>query len=167
MDWKHRLNNLFDENSRDLLVRYLIQNPQEVKKLLALTKVDEKSAWRAAWILDHLNQTAPSVIKPHLNAICYRLKNTRYNGVRRSLLKILITNPSETNEDGELLDLCFQWVCSPTIPIAIRAHSMQFIYNLLPAYPELKNEFRLSLETAVNEESKGVRGKARKILSQL
>jgi hypothetical protein len=167
MDWKYRLNNLFNENSKEYLVQYLIQNPKEIENLLMVMDEEERPAWRAAWVLDHLNQNAPDLLKPYLATICSRLKNTTFNGVRRSLLKILISTPTEINEDGELLDLCFQWVVSPAIPIAIRAHSMQFISDLLPAYPELKNEFQVSLQSVINDESKGVRGKARKILSSL
>jgi len=167
MEWEHRLNNMFDDHSKDLLVQNLIKNPDEIQNLLKTMTKEEKPAWRAAWVLDHLNQNKPTLLKSHLKEINSILKVTRYNGVRRSLLKILITNPSANNDDGDLLDLCFQWVSSPSIPIAIRAHSMQFIFNLLPTYPELKNEFQLSLETAILDESKGVSGKARKILSSL
>ncbi|PWE00667.1 hypothetical protein [Marinilabilia rubra] len=167
MKWKYRLNNMFDENSKDFLIQYLIQKPEEIESLIKIMKVEEKTAWRAAWVLDHLNQNKPLLLKPHLKEINTILKATEYNGVRRSLLKILITNPCAKNDDGDLLDLCFQWIASPSVPIAIRAHSMQFIVNLLPAYPELKNEFQLSLETAIHDESKGVSGKARRILSSL
>lgn len=167
MDWKFRLDNLFDENSKDLLVQHLLQNPEEIRNLLTIMNEEERAAWRAAWVLDHLNQSEPLLLIPHLETISSILKTTKYNGVRRSLIKILISNPSATNDDGELLDLCFQWVSSPSIPVAIRAHAMQFIFNLLPTYPELKNEFQLTLETAINDERKGVRGKARKILSSL
>ncbi|WP_234409080.1 hypothetical protein [Marinilabilia salmonicolor] len=83
------------------------------------------------------------------------------------MLKVIITAPTVIKEDGELLDLCFRWIVSPVIPIAVRAHSIQYVYDLLPEYPELENEFRHSLRSALDAGSKGVKAKAGKILSSL
>jgi hypothetical protein len=168
MNWKRQLNNIFEEQSKEFLVNSLIEKPDEIKKVLSIIDApDEKIAWRAAWLIDNVNQANPKLITRHLSKILDKTKKTKYNGVRRSLLKIIVTNPSRLNEDGELLELCFQWICSPSVPIAIRGHAMQFIYDLLPKYPELKNEFQTSLEAVVHDEGKGVRAKARKILSQI
>jgi len=168
MEWKQQLENLFNDNSRDFLVHSLVQKPGEIPNILKIIEEDEeKPAWRAAWVIDHLNQQKPQMVTPHLQSINRILKRTKYNGARRSLLKILVINPTNVNHDGELVDLCFQWVCSPAIPIAVRAYAMQFVYDMLPVYPELKNELKTSLETAIHDSSKGVRGKAKKILTML
>jgi hypothetical protein len=168
VNWKQQLHSLFDDQSKDLIVNYLISHPEEIHNIINLINdSDERPAWRAAWIIDHLNQNRPELVMPHLFQLANILKKTTYNGARRSLLKILITNPSPINEDGELVDLCFQWVISPSEPIAIRAYAMQFIFDLLSVYPDLKFELRSTLETVLDDESKGVRGKARKVLTWL
>lgn len=168
MEWKKQLENLFDDDSRDFLVHYLSRNPEELENIIRVIEEDEeKPAWRAAWVIDHLNQKNPRVVAPHLDSLSRILKQTKYNGARRSLLKILVINPTSVNHDGELVGLCFNWICSPAIPIAVRAYAMQFIHDMLPVYPELKNELKTSLETVIHDSSKGVRGKAKKILARL
>jgi len=166
MDWENELNSLLEERKIEWIVGYLLKNPEETPLIIRLIKSDnEKIAWRSAWVLDHLNVKNPDISAPFLPEMLQILKKTSFNGVRRSLLRILVTNPTKINEDGEMLDLCFKWISSPVIPIAVRAHSMQYVFDLLPKYPELKNEFSHSLELALNDESKGVRTKARKLLS--
>ena len=168
MDWENELSTLLEEQNITLIVKYLMASPQEIPAIIELTKKsNEKIAWRAAWVLDHLNMHRPEVTHPYLPELLQILKETDFNGVRRSLLKIIINSSSKINEDGELLDLCFQWTISPAIPIAVRAHGMQYIYNLLPKYPELENEFIISLEATREDASKGIQSKARKILSAL
>lgn len=166
MDWENELNHLLEERNIDWVVPYLLRNTGEISLIIRLMKNgNEKTAWRAAWVLDHINKQDPEITSPFLPEILQTLKKTSFNGVRRSLLRILVTNPTELNEDGEILDLCFKWIYSPAFPIAVRAHSMQFVFDLLPKYPELKNEFSHSLKFALDDESKGVRSKARKLLA--
>ena len=168
MGWKYQLNRLFEEFSKEELLNALAANPEEVSLLIQIIESPpEKTAWRAAWIIDHFNQQYPELISPYLPELLRILKETAYNGARRSLLKIMISHPTMHSEDGELLDRCFHWTCSPSVPIAVRAHAMQYIHKLLPVYPELKNEFQICLESAVHDESKGVKGKAGKLLEKL
>ena len=165
MNWKTELNTLIEERNIEWVVQTLIDKPQEISQLVELTKSDkEKIAWRAAWVIDHLNMQKPELISPFHPHLLQILKNAPFNGVRRSLLKIAVSAPPTIKEDGELLDLCFKWIYSPAFPIAVRVYSMQFVFDLLPRYPELKNEFCHSLEFALNDESKGVGSKASKLL---
>ncbi len=168
MDWENELNDLLQERNIDDVVCYVLKNSGEIPLIVDLMKSEnEKIAWRAAWVLDHINMQNPDLLFSFLHEILQILKQTTFNGIRRSLLRILITNPTELNEDGELLDLCLKWIHSPAFPIAVRAHSMQFVFDLLPKYPELQNEFTHLLEFALNDQSKGVRSRARKLLSAI
>ncbi|WP_291854949.1 hypothetical protein [Marinilabilia sp.] len=165
MNWEIELNTLLEERNIKWVVQSLIESPKDISQLLELTKSEnEKIAWRAAWVIDHLNMRNPELISPFLHDLLQILKNTHFNGVRRSLLKIAVTAPSSIKEDGEILDLCFKWIYSPAFPIAVRVYSMQFVFDLLPRYPELKNEFCHSLEFALVDQSKGIGSKARKLL---
>ena len=168
MDWDDFLQQLFAGRQKEEALALLQKQPGEISTLLRYVTVpDEKLAWRAAWIIDHLNQQAPQLIKPHLSRLCTILKTTSFNGVRRSLMKVLVTNPSPVNEDGLLVDLCFNWMVNPKIPTAVRAHAMKLVYNLLPIYPDLRGEFKTSLEVALEEEAKGVQSCARNLLAKL
>lgn len=168
MNWEEELNILLEERSISQIVEYLLESPEQIPSLVKISKHEnEKIAWRAAWVLDHLNMQAPSLAEPFYPKFLQILKKTHFSGVRRSLLKIIITAPTVIKEDGELLDLCFKWIVSPDIPIAVRVNSMQYVHDLLPEYPELKNEFRHSLLLALDDQSKGVKARAGKILTNL
>lgn len=168
MDWQCQLNKLFKTVSKEEVVRFISSHPEEIPNIIKTIKhKSERSAWRAAWIIDLLYRDDPSLIKPYIKELLNILIETPYNGVRRSLLKIIHSEPAPTTEDGRLLDKCFQWIVSPIIPTAVRVHAMQYVSQLLPSYPELKNEFILCLETALNDENKGIKTKARNLLKQI
>ncbi|PRZ00094.1 hypothetical protein [Marinilabilia salmonicolor] len=168
MNWEKELNILLEERKISQVVDYLFSSPEEIPQLIGLTKHrKKKTAWRAAWVIDHLNMQKPGVVAPFYPEIIQILKSTSFDGVRRSLLKVMLGAPVEKRDDGELLDLCFRWIVSPDIPIAVRVYSMQYVHDLLPEYPELKNEFRHSLLLALDDQSKGVKARAGRILSSL
>lgn len=168
MDWQYQLDKLFETVSKEEVVLFISSHPEEIPNMIKIIKQSsEKSAWRAAWIIDLIYRDKPSLIKPYIKELLNILLETPYNGVRRSLLKIIHSEPPSTTEDGRLLDKCFQWIVSPTIPTAVRVHAMHYISQLLPSYPELKNEFILCLETALNDENKGIKTKARNLLKQI
>ncbi len=168
MVWDEYLRDLFADRIKEEALQLLQDRPSEIGALMGyISGQEEKLAWRAAWIIDHLNQKAPLLVRPYLPQLSAILKATPFNGVRRSLIKILVTNPTEVNEDGLLVDLCFRWMINPTIPTAVRAHAMKLVFNLLPHYPDLKGELKTSLEQACEEEAKGVQSCARKLLTKL
>jgi len=168
MDWENQLNHLFKELNKKEIVSFLSAHPIEISTLINVTSQSpERIAWRAAWIIDLLDRDKPELISPHIADLHIILKATPYNGVRRSLLKIINHHSPSSLEDGELLDKCFQWMITPTVPTAVRAHAMQYISQLLPSYPDLKREFELCLETALNDGNKGIKAKARNLLKQI
>ncbi len=168
MEWEDYLRDLFAGSIKEEALAFLQKQPEEIGTLVGyISSPDEKLAWRAAWIIDHLNLQVPKLVGPYLPTLCSILKATSFNGVRRSLIKILVTNPTKVNEDGLLVDLCFKWMINPGIPTAVRAHSMKLVFGLLPVYPDLKGELKTSLELAVEEEAKGVQGCARNLLARL
>ncbi|WP_444820521.1 hypothetical protein [Thermophagus sp. OGC60D27] len=168
MDWEYQLDHLFEEVNKQEIILFLSKHPEEIPKLIkTINHSPEKRAWRTAWIIDLLYRDEPALVTPYLADLRTILKATPFNGVRRSLLKIINSQKAISIEDGELLDKCFQWIISPAVPTAVRAHAMQYAINLLPSYPELKNELQLCLQTALHDEKKGIKAKARNLLKQI
>ena len=68
---------------------------------------------------------------------------------------------------GQLVDLCFERMLSGTVPVAIKVHCMEILFNIVKAEPDLKGELRLAIESRMNQETAGFRSRGRKILKQL
>lgn len=123
--------------------------------------------WRAAWVIDHVQQNTPEVIAPILPRLIAALPHITSNGVRRHILKMASTLPVDQLEDGELADICFKWLQNPATPIANRAHCMEILYRLTCRYHDLANELALILEEIIINGSKGEKNKAQKTLQKI
>ena len=68
---------------------------------------------------------------------------------------------------GITADICFSFLNSCQEPVAIRAHSMTILYNIVKKYPELKEELKVSIEDQIPYGSAGIKNRGNKILKAL
>jgi hypothetical protein len=66
-----------------------------------------------------------------------------------------------------LIDLCFGYLSSEIIPVAVKAHAMQIIYNHVLLYPELKDELVTILEDQIDNNTVGFLSRARRLIKQM
>lgn len=123
--------------------------------------------WRAAWVVDHIQQQFPHLINPFVTTYIKSLPTVKSDGVKRHILKIACQMSVDEIEEGELIDLCFKWMQSALTPIANKAHCIEIVYKVTCRYPDLANEFGLILEEIAINGSKGEKSKAKKILDKI
>lgn len=69
-----------------------------------------------------------------------------------------------TENEGEAIDLLFQFIMSPKTNVTVKSRSTLVLFNLSKKYPELKNELRYSLKDQLNKYSKDFDKRITKIL---
>ncbi len=146
-------------------------SPEMMNTLISFTfSANGRLSSRASWILGKLADRKPEALLPFMNRFIDGLSGIRNDSTMRSVLRILsLTDPVRigTDRHGLLADYCFNALNSGFTTIAIKAYSMDILYNLVQIYPELTNELTLSLSMTRESESSGIKAKGKMILKKL
>jgi hypothetical protein len=122
---------------------------------------------RASWVVTAVTEKYPELLKPYLKKIIAHMDKFEHPGTRRNLLRYLASINLPLSLQGKLFDMCSGFILSRTEPIAIKAHSMQIMFNIAQKEPDLKNEVRLILEELEHHESAGIKSRSAKLLRSL
>jgi 8-oxo-dGTP diphosphatase len=172
-DVSEMLERMMSSREADWLATSTAENPAIFRKLTEYSfSSDKKLAFHASWILSKACEKDPALISQSvLNKIIVNLKSIDNESVSRSFLKIItLANVKEidSKDQGMLADYCFSAMNSGFSSIAVKAYSMEIIYNLTTVYPELAAELEASIMNLMEEESSaGITSRGRMILKKL
>ena len=124
-------------------------------------RVNQRAAWPVSYsVIDH-----PQFIKKHFSKLIKNLhKPGIHDSVKRNSVRLLQHIDIPKKIHGEVMDLCFHYVSSPSEPVAIKAFSLTILQNLSQEYPEIKNELKLIIEDRWPHETAAFRSRAKKFL---
>lgn len=152
-------NQLLAELSRqniNYITHFAEENPEAIEHLVALTfSSEEKLSMRASWTLEKLSERHPGILDEELPSLIKFLENVPFSSTRRTLSKVLMFHEIPEAYEGMLLDFCISMLESPKEPVAVKANCMTIIFNLLPKYPDLKNELFAIIEDQIPNNSAG------------
>ena len=164
---------LTSEHSRantDAIKTYIGSQSDRFNELMELYLGDDPIlAQRAAWVFSGVGEAYPHLLIPYLDQLIGYLDQAVHPALKRNFLKIMAEGGIALSEDQEglLVNSCFELMANPKIPVAIRVHAMQCIANLLEAYPELAIELKPLIEDGMEDGSAGFRSRGNKILKQI
>ena len=122
---------------------------------------------RAAWVVEKCATVYPHLVTNYLEDIVDHLKETKFNGSKRCLLKVLTIYDLPESRKGEIVDMCFTWLASPKEKVALKVYSMHILSNICVTEPELIPEFLAVLETHYEHNSVAFQSRAKKIFKAL
>lgn len=143
-----------DENFKELMGCFLGEN-------VILTQ-------RAAWSITLAASKNKAVIRPYIGSLVAQLTRTEvHDAVIRNSMRILeeLIIPEEFH--GEVLNTCFEFIQKRNTPIAIKAFSLNVLFNLSNSYPEIKNELKIIILRNMDYESAAFKSRAKKILANI
>ncbi|MCF8367869.1 MAG: hypothetical protein K9G76_02415 [Bacteroidales bacterium] len=125
-------------------------------------------AQRSGRVIQCIAVKNPELIKPYIAELTNKLLVAKSEGLRRSILKILIDYYIELNEDelGRLADTCFEWVLANNKPV-IKIYSLEILYRISNLYTDLKPELKTIIENIIPHESSGIKSRGKKMLQTL
>lgn len=157
--------------SIDMLVKMAIEDQKIINLLLKYSLEGNSTlSFRASYSLIKIEEGTPGFLKPYYAKLISAMPGLKHEGVTRSFLKILtLTNIAELDSEyhGILTDCCFNWLNDSKSSIAIKAYSMELLYNLTLIYPELAFELSASIARNIEEGSAGIKARGRQILNKL
>ena len=152
-----------------ILIQYLIDYPKQIDDLIDIGLNDpiEKS-WRAIWLADKIHEKRPELIRPYVPKLISALKKTKSEGKKRHMLKLISLNPIPGKDLSFLFKYCLNEFTSAEMPVAIRVHSMQILYEISEIEPELKPELIQLIEHEMTFHSTaGIKSRGKKLLKKL
>ena len=168
MDFRSLLTDIPSRIERDLLISEVVKSDVHFKTLLQLA-LHEKDplAWRASWVLDGADEKRPGMAREYIPEIVRRLPSLESKGTLRSLLRLLTRNQIPEDEQGLLIDLCFNYLVSELYPVAVKAYSMEIIYHHVLLYPELKHELITVIEDQAENNSAGFKARGTILINKM
>jgi len=151
------------------IVKWVGSSQRRFDELFELFQNDEyRVVQRAAWPVSYCVSAHPKFIAKHWSSVIKNLgKPNLHDAVKRNTMRFLedIDIPEEYH--GDILNICFTYLESPSEPLAVKAFSMTVLGNLAKFYPEIIPELKLIIEDQIPHQTVGFRTRARKVFKQI
>jgi hypothetical protein len=161
------------EHSKALTMRIVQYVGDDADRLAELMVCFFSDNWRlcqrGSWPVVFIAEKNPQLLAPYLERMILNLNNPVHNAVVRNTLRIMRELPTIPDDLlGLTADVCFRYVMSPSIAIAIRAFSMHVLAKICQKEPDLTAEVRILCEDWLQSEtSAGIRSVAKEVLKKL
>lgn len=151
------------------IVRYVGKDKKKFAELMKCFLDGEyRVAQRSGWPLSICIEKHPELIQPYFKKILdYLHKPGTHEAVTRNIVRILQYAEIPKRFHGRVMSACFEFVCTPGTPIAVKAFSLTVLEHLAEVYPEIKPELKVIIEERWDHETAAFRSRARKIMKKL
>ena len=114
------------------------------------------------WKTNELNE-----LRNHFSKIIENVKRTDiHKGVRRNTLSIFVYGSIPDSFEGEIMDLCFNFLLDPAETVAIKHASLRILEKLSDKYPEICPELAIVLEDQLPYVETSFKSKAKRVLKR-
>jgi 8-oxo-dGTP diphosphatase len=165
------INKMIGMKEAEWMATSAVENQAIFMKLIEYSySPDKRLGFRASWILSKACDKYPGLIHPYLGQIVDNLEKLTNESAIRSFLRILSFSDLDvmkSNHHGILADYCFRSLNSGFSAIAVKAYSMEILYNLTMIYPDLGGELATTIISLMENGPAGIRARGRMILNKL
>jgi hypothetical protein len=152
-----------------LLVRYIADYPEHLDVIVTKALDDSQPEnWRAAWMVDKINDKHPEMVLPYLPMMTNFLLTTNNSGKKRHLLKLISLHDIPEEKIAVLLNYCIDVFSNAVEPVAVRVHAMQILFNIAQKEPDFTGELIDLIEHEIEYYgSAGIASRGGKLLKKL
>lgn len=168
MDYETLLMKELSRRNMDYVAHCISGDQEKFDGLMQLVlHAKEPVVQRAAWAMDACLAKYPDFLLPYLETLIDFLPSVANDGVKRQIVKALSMYEIPVSHEGQITDLCFLWLQSSLIPVAVKVHCMQILAGMTSRYPELSVELQSVIREQIPRNSVGFSSRGKKILQQL
>ncbi len=148
------------------IVNWVWASQQSFDELFCLFLHDEyRVVQRAAWPVSYAVIAHPEFIKKHWSSLIKNLsKPNLHNAVKRNSIRLLQDIPIPKKYQGQIMDICFKYLESPTEAVAVKAFSLTVLSNLAKQYPEILPEIKIIIEEQMPHQTAAFKARAKVFL---
>jgi hypothetical protein len=152
-----------------IIVNWVGASQQRFNELFNLLLNDEyRVVQRAAWPVSNCAIAHPNFITKHWAALIKNLqKPNLHNAVKRNSIRLLQNISIPKKYQGQIMDICFNYVESPTEAVAVKAFSLTVLSNLAQQYPEIIPEIKLLIEEQLERQTAAFKSRAKMFLKEV
>ena len=151
------------------IVKWVGSSQQRFDELFGLfLNVEYRVVQRAAWPVSYCVIAHPALITKNWKKLITNLeKPNLHDSVKRNSIRLMQGIEIPGKYQGEIMNICFKYLESPTEALAIKVFSMTVLSNLAKRYPEIMPELKLLIEDQLPHQTAGFKSRAKKILRDL
>ena len=151
------------------IVQWIGDSQPRFDQLFDLFLNDEyRVVQRAAWPLSYAAIAHPKFIQKHFSRLLKNLQKSKlHNSVKRNTIRLLQHIPIPERFQGQVMNVCFEYINYPDEAVAVKAFALTVLDNLSKQYPEIKKELKTIIENRWDYESAAFHSRAKKILQKL
>lgn len=163
---------ILEEHSKsqtNKIIKWVGDDKKRFAQLVHLFLTDEyRVIQRAAWPLSEIAINYPALVKPYLGKFIKLLSDKeKHPAVARNILRILQFIEVPAKYQGEVVNVCFEFLLKSEYPVSFKAFGMTVLGNITKKEPELKRELKIVIEEMIKEGSPGIKARGRKELKKL
>jgi hypothetical protein len=163
---------LLKEHSKkqcNAIIKYIGKNPERFAELMkCFFEGEYRVTQRAGWPMSYCAEKYPDLIKPYFKKLLENLgKPNLHDAIPRNTVRLLQYVDIPEKFHGQVMDICFRYISSPTESVAVKAFSITVLQNLAKKYPEIINEIKLVIEERWDYETIAFKTRAKKLLKEL
>ena len=129
---------------------------------------DYRLEQRAAWPVSYCVLKHPDFIKNHFTELLKKMKSTGvHDAIKRNGVRLLQDVEIPGKYEGEIIEMCFSFILSPTEAIAIKAFSISVLSKLADKYPELQGELKIAIEDQIGHQTAAFKSRGEKALKKM
>ena len=169
MNLKEKILSEHTKTNREEIVNWIGSNQTRFDELVKLFLGNDKLiTQRSGWPLSFAGIAHPEFIPKHLGKLVTNLKQKDlHDAVKRNTIRLLQEISIPKKYQGDVMNICFDFIISPTEKPAIKAFSLTVLENLSEEYPEIKQELKTVIEDRWDYETAAFHSRARKIIKKL
>ena len=152
------------------IVAWICVDKKRVDELIQLYLNDEyKIVQRAAWILSHVAEQHHHLVQPYLPQIIHRMMQEDIPvAVKRNGVRMLQYLEIDEAIQGDVMNLCFNFLENANETIAVRCFSMTVLTHLAHLYPEIIPELKTIIASTLElGASAGFISRAKRTMKEL
>jgi hypothetical protein len=153
----------------DKIVSWVGDDQKRFNKLFELFLNGEyRVTQRAAWPLSYCVVAYPHFIKPHFRKLIGNLKKPNlHNAVKRNAVRLLQVANIPEKYEGDIMDICFHYLQSPTEAVAVKVFSIKVLGNLAKKYPDIIPEIILIIEEQLPHQAPAFKRRAKWFMREI
>ncbi len=149
-----------------VVVEWVGSSQQRFDELFTLFLSEEyRVTQRAAWPLSYCVEAHPAFIKKNFAKLIKKLQQPNlHDAVKRNTIRLLQYVDIPVKYQGQVMDICFGYVASPTEAVAVKAFSLTVLGKLAKLYPEIIPEIKLLIEAQLPHQTAAFKSRAKAFL---
>jgi hypothetical protein len=123
---------------------------------------------RSAWILTYCAEAHPEMIPPRLKDLIRKMEEPGvHDALKRNVIRMLQWVDIPRPILGKVVSLCFTYLSTLEIPVAVKANAMGVIARIAKTEPDIANELKLVVEQMLPYTCTALQARGRQVLKDL